>query len=87
MQRLLEDCSLEKPWKVQPVQWFTDIVNDTFKSAWCLWVRKYTEIQQDIGPGIQAIVDLYWISGEDAKKLVDLLSKGLGPPAYTALEK
>jgi 50S ribosome-binding GTPase len=88
MHRVLRDTALEKPWKVQPVEWFHNITVTTFKSQWCPWVSKCTEMQQVVGPGILAMMDLCGFPMEDAKRLGDLLSKVIPgpPPAYTGPE-
>ena len=43
MKNILIKYVLEKPWKIQPVEWFHEIAVTTFKTPWCPWVRKCTE--------------------------------------------
>ena len=83
MKNILIKYVLEKPWKIQPVEWFHEIAVTTFKTPWCPWVRKCTEMQKVIGPGIEGIMNLYHLSVEEAKKMGELLSDTIHPPAYS----
>jgi len=84
MEHILTKCVLEKPWKIQPVEWFREITVTTFKTPWCPWVRECTEMQKVIGPGIEAMLDLYDLSVEEARKLGEQMSDVIHPPAYSS---
>lgn len=76
MSNLLRAHYLVQPWKVQPIEWFRDIVNVAYESQ-CLglWHTKHREVETVAGSAIQELVDRCEMTQADAKKLGEALSK------------
>ncbi|KDR80470.1 hypothetical protein GALMADRAFT_1201748 [Galerina marginata CBS 339.88] len=76
MWNLLKTQFLEQPWKVQPVEWFKDIINVTYESE-CLglWHTEHREVVTVAGSAIQELVDRCEMTEAEAKKLGEALSR------------
>jgi hypothetical protein len=76
MQRLLRAYHLENPWSMQPVEWFSTIVNVTYSSGSCPWskTKEHRTVETVVGPGIRQLVERCEMTEEEAKKLGSMLS-------------
>lgn len=74
---LLRAYHLEEPWMMQPVEWFSTIVNIAYSSGTCPWSRmkEHRTVETVVGPGIRQLVDRCEMTEEEAKHLGDMLSK------------
>jgi len=77
MWRLLRAHHLETPWRMQPIEWFSTIVNVTYSSSMIPFLcppKEHRSIETVVGPGIRQLVDRCEMSEEEAKQLGGMLS-------------
>jgi 50S ribosome-binding GTPase len=78
MWRLLRAHHLETPWVMQPIEWFSTIVNVTYSSGFCpllFGMKEHKTVETVVGPGIKQLVDRCEMTEEEAKELGEMLSK------------
>lgn len=86
MWKLLKAQHRATPWKVQPIEWFSTVINVTYESHW--WVKKgrarwgdlcppteHRHVERVVGPGIQELVKRCEMTSEEAKALGEMLAK------------
>jgi len=71
---LLRTQSLAQPWKVQPIEWFRDIIHSTYSTRWCR-TTEHQHVETVAGSAIQELVSRCEMTKDDAKKLGEALSK------------
>jgi hypothetical protein len=76
MCRLLRGHHLETPWRMEPIEWFTTVVNVTYSSGNCPWdrLKEHRDVKTVVGPGIKQMVDRCEMTEEEAKHLVGMLT-------------
>jgi 50S ribosome-binding GTPase len=78
MWRLLRAHHLETPWRMEPIEWFSTIVNVTYESRLCSFLfgmKEKRTVETVVGPGIRQLVDRCEMTEEEARKLGEMLSK------------
>lgn len=76
MRRLLRTQHLENSWRIEPVEWFSTIVNVTYSSGRCPWdkMKEHRSVETVVGPGIRQLVERCEMTEEEAKTLGSMLS-------------
>lgn len=69
MWKLIMGTYLERPWKVESIAWYAQIIQRTHESDWCWRMKEKSEVVTIIGPGIRKLVALCELSEAEAKEL------------------
>lgn len=75
MWKLIREQHRAQPWKVQPLEWFSTIVNITYETRRCRKPIEHRHVQQVVGPAIQELQNLCEMTPEEAKEIGEMLSR------------
>jgi hypothetical protein len=76
MCRLLRGYHLDTSWRMEPIEWFTTVVNVTYSSGNCPWdrMKEHKSVETVVGPGIRQLVNRCEMTEEEAKHLGEMLT-------------